>query len=165
MVFETLVELSGSTMNKLLVTTTVAFLALTALRGSGAQAGLNVRIKLPVDFSSVQKTGCYDGDCDYEEDERDNEAYEREDDEYERSGRRPAARAQPKRTAKPTTVAKSKPEARKLAETEGSSATTADEEEAESSTTGRKKKLATANELGCKSFFASAGMTLSVPCE
>ena len=173
MVLETVVKPPGTTMNKLLTTTAVAFVALMGLPGTGAQAGLNVRIKLPADFSSVQKAGCYDRECEYDAVERD------DDNEYERSDRyvyqrasrqeRPTVRAESKRhPADPVAVATPEPEpqpppAKKIAKPENSSIATAGDEITEPSTA--KSKVAQAREVGCKSFFASAGMTLSVPCE
>jgi hypothetical protein len=155
-------------MTKKLAVIAATFLALTGLLGTGAEAGFNVRIRLPADFSSVQKTGCYE-DCDYDEDDSDDDEYERSDRRhfYQPGSRRerPTARAEAKGPIRRAAVAAPEPEARQLAKTEGSSVTTADDEAAESSTAGPKKKVATAKDLGCKSFFASAGMTLSVPCE
>ena len=156
-------------MTKLLAVIAATVLALTALLGSGSGA----------------RAGC-DEDCQYEAQENAYErAYERDDerddDEYERSGRRhfyqpvsrreqPTVRAEAKRPVRPVAVATPEPQpqprtAREIAETENSSITTADDGAPEADTTGSQKKVAEAKDGGCKKFFASAGMTLSVPCE
>ncbi len=158
-------------MSKLLATTAIAFLALAGMPDTGAQAGLNVRIKLPSDFASVQKAGCYDGECEYEPVERD------DDNEYERSDRyvyqrasrreRPTVRDESNRhPTDPVVVATPEPEpqpTKKIAKPENSSIATAGDEITEPGTA--KRKVAAAKDAECKSFFASAGMTLSVPCE
>jgi len=154
-------------MTKLLAVSAATVLALTTLLGSGSGA----------------RAGC-DEDCQYELQESAYErAYdrddERDDDEYERSERRhfyqparsreqPTVGAEAKRSIRPVAVASPDPEpqppaARKISETENSSIATGDDEVAEPSAAER--KVATAKDVGCKKFFASAGMTLSVPCE
>jgi hypothetical protein len=150
-------------MNKLLTLIATTFIALTAILGSGAEAGFNLRIKAPTDFSSLHMAGgCGGGGG------------------YFRSSRKSSYRSVSRRVkrdvdvaqqpAKSVTVAKTEPEALpettdKTAEVENSSISTADGQVAEVKTAEPEQKIAVAKDVGCKKFFASAGMTLSVPCE
>jgi hypothetical protein len=150
-------------MNKLLTLIAATFIALTALLGSGAEAGFNLRIKAPTDFSALHKAGCGGGGG------------------YVRSHRQRSYRSVSRRVkrdvdvaeqkpAKSVTVAKTEPEAlpettNKTAEVENSSISTANGQVAEVKTAEPEQKIAVAKDVGCKKFFASAGMTLTVPCE
>jgi hypothetical protein len=149
-------------MNKLLTLIAATFVALTALLGSGAEAGFNLRIKAPTDFSALHNAGCGGGG-----------GYFRS---YRQSSNRSVSRVKhnddvaEQKPAKSATVAKAEPEAlpettNKTAEVENSSISTADGKVAEVETAQPEKKVAVAKDVGCKKFFASAGMTLSVPCE
>ena len=148
-------------MNKLLTLIAATFIALTALLGSGAEAGFNLRIKAPADFSALHKAaGCGGGG-----------GYSRS-----RSYRSVSRRVKrdvdvaEQKPAKSVTVAKTEPEAlpettNKTAEVENSSISTANGQVAEVKTAEPEQKIAVAKDVGCKKFFASAGMTLTVPCE
>jgi len=164
-------------MNKLLTVIAATLLAVTAV-ASGAEAGFNVRIKAPVGFSEVHKAGCGGGG-----------GVSRS---YRRAAAQSVRRSKPRvqvasRTvSKPAVVAKAETEAPATAEpieeTENvaqieNSSITSEKEVAEIKTPKTEKKVAekpakkaeqkvaTAGDLGCKTFFASVGMTLSVPCE
>jgi len=70
-----------------------------------------------------------------------------------------------KPVSKPVSVAKVEPEApSQVTEMENSSISTADGAVAEVKT-DKTETVAEARDVGCKKFFPSAGMTLSVPCE
>jgi hypothetical protein len=159
-------------MTKLLAAIAAAFVAVTAI-ASGAEAGFNVRINAPTGFSEVHKAGCGGGGG------------------YGRSYRRAAYQSvrrtkrrvevASRKISKPTVVAKAEPKVepveaapeQTVAEVENSSIST-DETvavekvaEVKVETPVKKQieqKVASAKDLGCKTFFASVGMTLSVPC-
>jgi hypothetical protein len=164
-------------MNKLLAVIAAAFLTIAAV-ASGAEAGINVRLNAPAGFSQVHKAGCGGSQV---------RAFR------QRAARQSVRRSKPKvqvaaRTvAKPAVVAKAavKPDAEapaeELAAVENSSISTVEKvAEAKIETPAKKKpalivakapaeepaqKVATAiKDVGCKTFFASVGMTLSVPC-
>jgi hypothetical protein len=146
-------------MTKLLAAIAATFLAITAI-ASGAEAGFNVRISAPTGFSEVHKAGCGGGSG------------------YRRTKRRVEVAS--RKVSKPTVVAKAEPKVEPIdaapeqtvAEVENSSISTEEgavEKVAEVKVEKPVKKLieqkiASAKDLGCKTFFASVGMTLSVPC-
>lgn len=148
-------------MNKLLTLIAATFISLTALLGSGAEAGFILRIKAPTGFSTLQQAGCHGGGVGYVRRKR-----------YQSVSRRvkPSVEVAARPAAKPVTVAKTEPAplpetTNKTAEVENSSISTADAKVAEVKTVEPEQKIAVAKDVGCKKFFASAGMTLSVPCE
>lgn len=159
-------------MTKLLAAIAATFLAITVI-ASGAEAGFNVRINAPTGFSEVHKAGCGGGGG------------------YGRSYRRAAYQSvrrtkrrvevASRKVSKPVVVAKAEPKVepveaapeQTVAEVENSSISTdetvAVEKVAEVKVEKPVKKqieqkVASAKDLGCKTFFASVGMTLSVPC-
>jgi len=159
-------------MTKLLAAIAATFLAITGI-ASGAEAGFNVRINAPTGFSEVHKAGCGGGGG------------------YGRSYRRAAYQSvrrtkrrvevASRKVSKPVVVAKAQPKVepvdaapeQTVAEVENSSISTdetvAVEKVAEVKVEKPVKKqieqkVASAKDLGCKTFFASVGMTLSVPC-
>jgi hypothetical protein len=159
-------------MTKLLAAIAATILAITAI-ASGAEAGFNVRINAPTGFSEVHKAGCGGGGG------------------YGRSYRRAAYQSvrrtkrrvevASRKVSKPAVVAKAEPKVepvevapeQTVAEVENSSIST-DETVAVDKVAEVKvekpvkkqieQKVASAKDLGCKTFFASVGMTLSVPC-
>jgi hypothetical protein len=165
-------------MNKLLTVIAATFLAIAAI-ASGAEAGFNVRINPPAGFSEVHKAGCGGGG-----------GYARS---YRRSAyqsvrRKRRVEVASRSVSKPAVVAKAEPKPKpaketvqKIAEIENSSIVAAADKVAEAKIEAPEKIPAqvvaetTANEpaqkvaaalkdVGCKTFFASVGMTLSVPC-
>jgi len=165
-----------TTMNKLLTVIAATLLAVTAI-ASGAEAGFNVRINAPTGFSEVHKAGCGGGGA-----SRANRraAYQ--------SVRRSKPRVQvaSRTVSKPAVVAKAETEApataepieeaESIAQIENSSITTekkvaeiqkpkTEKKVAEKPAKKAEQKVAAAGDLGCKTFFASVGMTLSVPCD
>jgi hypothetical protein len=154
-----------TTMTKLLTVIAATFLAIAAI-ASGAQAGFNVRINAPAGFSELHKAGCGGGGG-YRSYRR--SAYQ--------SVRRTKRRVEvaSRTVSKPAIVAKAetKPAPKvetveKVAEVENSSISLKEKVAEVTVETPAKKpeqKVATAaKDLGCKTFFASVGMTLSVPC-
>ena len=163
-----------------LLTVIAATLVAIASAATGAEAAFNVRLAAPTGFNQVHKAGCGGGGY--------ARAYRK------RVVRQSARRSTPKvqtatRTVeKPAVVAKAEPKAetvekvdRETAEFENSSISAAnDVAEAAVETPEipvKKAKVAAApaeapaqqvaiaiKEVGCKSFFATVGMTLSVPC-
>ncbi|MFA6140017.1 MAG: hypothetical protein WC684_04775 [Hyphomicrobium sp.] len=160
-------------MTKLLAAIAATFLAITAI-ASGAEAGFNVRINAPAGFSEVHKAGCGGGGGGYGRSYR-RAAYQ--------SVRRTKRRVEvaSRKVSKPVVVAKAEPKVepveaapeQTVAEVENSSIST-DETVAVDKVAEVKvekpvkkqieQKVASAKDLGCKTFFASVGMTLSVPC-
>ena len=159
-------------MTKLLAAIAATFLAITAI-ASGAEAGFNVRINAPTGFSEVHKAGCGGGGGGYSRSYR-RAAYQS----VRRSKRRVEVAS--RKVSKPAVVAKVEPKVepvdaapeQTVAEVENSSISTdgvAVEKVAEVKVEKPVKKqieqkVASAKDLGCKTFFASVGMTLSVPC-
>ena len=159
-------------MTKLLAAIAATFLAITAM-ASGAEAGFNVRINAPTGFSEVHKAGCGGGGGGYSRSYR-RAAYQS----VRRSKRRVEVAS--RKVSKPAVVAKAEPKVepvdaapeQTVAEVENSSISTdevAVEKVAEVKVEKPVKKqieqkVASAKDLGCKTFFASVGMTLSVPC-
>jgi hypothetical protein len=163
-------------MNKLLTVIAATLLAVTAI-ASGAEAGFNVRIKAPADFSEVHKAGCGGGGGA-------SRVYRRA--RYQSVRRsKPRAEVASRTVSKPAVVAKAETEApvaaepieetADVAQIENSSITTeekvaevkkpkTEKKVAEKPAKKAEQKVATAGDLGCKTFFASVGMTLSVPC-
>jgi hypothetical protein len=154
-------------MTKLLTAIAATFLAIAAI-ASGAQAGFNVRINAPAGFSELHKAGCGGGGGGYSRSYR-RSAYQS----VRRSKRRVEVAS--RTVSKPAVVAKAeaKPAPKeeiveKVAEVENSSISSEEKVAEVTVETPAKKpelKVATAaKDLGCKTFFASVGMTLSVPC-
>jgi hypothetical protein len=167
-------NLLETTMNKLLTVIAATLLAVTAIV-SGAEAGFNVRIKAPADFSEVHKAGCGGGGA--------SRSYRRA--RYQSVRRsKPRVEVASRTVSKPAVVAKAETEApvaaepiedtADVAQIENSSITTeekvaevkpkTEKKVAEKPAKKAEQKVATAGDLGCKTFFASVGMTLSVPC-
>lgn len=157
-------------MTKMLTAAAAAFIAITALIGSGAEAGFNVRLAAPAGFSTLEKAGCHGG------------GYRRIYRKRHQSARRRVKRkvqVASKPVAEEVAVAKAETETKvetKQIVSENSSISTASGKvaeakpvdkvaEAEPVETPKPKKIAAARELGCKQFFPSVGMTLSVSCE
>lgn len=146
-------------MNKLLIAVAAAFFAVTALFGSGAEAGFNARLNVPAGFSTLEKAGCGGG--------------------YFRSYRRHSYRSVRRRVkrkvhvaskpaASSVSVAKAEPEAKaksEVVENENSSISTLDGKVAKTEPAKTEEKVAVAKDVGCKQFFPSVGMTLTVPCQ
>ena len=161
-------------MNKLLTVIAATFLAIGAI-ASGAEAGFNVRINAPAGFSEVHKAGCGGGGG-Y------SRAYRRSA--YQSVRRKRRVEVASRTVSKPAVVAKveTKPAPVEApAEIENSSIVSAADkvaeakiespvkrpaqDAAETTTDQAAQKVASAiKDVGCKTFFASVGMTLSVPC-
>lgn len=160
-------------MNKTLIALGAAILAVTALFGSQAEAGFNVRLGAPSGFSTLHKAGC--GGAKFR-------AYRKRSYRSVRRHVKPnisVARAKPAKiesvakvepVAKVEAVAKveetpeAKPETAAAVETENSSIATS-AEVAKAAPPAPEQKVASTKELGCKQFFPSVGLTLSVSCE
>ena len=162
-------------MTKLLSVIAATFLAIAAI-APGAEAGFNVRINAPAGFSEVHKAGCGGA----------HRAFRRRV--VRQSVRRPKRQVEvaSRTVSKPAVIAKAEPKpepvaapAEKLAEIENSSIVSAADKVAEAKIEAQKpaqdvaeitadeaaQKVASAvKDVGCKTFFASVGMTLSVPC-
>ncbi len=147
-------------MNKMLIALAAAFLAVTAMFGSSAQAGFNVRLGVPAGFSQVHAAGCGGGYF---------RSYRRRAHHTARRSVKPTIHVARKHAAETVNVAKveDKPETTTsaVADTENSSISVTDGKVAEAVTPEPEKKVAVAKDLGCKKFFPSVGMTLTVPCE
>ena len=161
-------------MNKLLTVIAATFLAIGAI-ASGAEAGFNVRINAPAGFSEVHKAGCGGGGG-Y------SRAYRRSA--YQSVRRKRRVEVASRTVSKPAVVAKveTKPAPVEApAEIENSSIVSAADkvaeakiespvkrpaqDAAETTTDQAAQRVASAiKDVGCKTFFASVGMTLSVPC-
>ena len=156
-------------MNKLLTVIAATFLAIAAI-ASGAEAGFNVRINAPAGFSEVHKAGCGGGGGGY------SRSYRRSA--YQSVRRKRRVEVASRSVSTPAVVAKveTKPEPAKatveeVADVENSSISTEEkvaevkaEVKIEQPEKKLEQKLAAAKDVGCKTFFASVGMTLSVPC-
>ena len=170
-------------MTKLLTVIAATLLAIASV-ATGAEAAFNVRLAAPAGFNQVHKTGCGGGGGGYRR------AYRKRI--VRQSVRRSAPKVQTASRAieKPAVVAKAEPKAESVekiaqttAEFENSSISTSKEvaevaDETPVDVPVKKaakivaapaeepaKKVATAiKDIGCKSFFATVGMTLSVPC-
>ncbi len=151
-------------MNKLLIAAAAVFFALAGFFGSGAQAaGFNVRLSAPQGFSNVEKAGCG--------------GYRVFRKRVRRSAHRSVRRkVQVARKPAKSTVNVAKAEPKKTEETkqkvaaletENSSISTANEKvaEAQPEAAPKPEKVAAVKEVGCKKFFPSVGLTLSVSCE
>lgn len=171
-------------MNKLLTATAATFVALASFFTTGAEAGFSVALTAPKSISNVHKTGC-GGHRAFRrhaiQSVRRNaqkKAYIARQEALAR--KRAIAKANAAQAAKAAKIAKAKAEAEaaKLAQqetakpvetasiaTENSSITTTDGNIAAAPAKKPEQKVAVAKELGCKQFFPSVGMTLSVPCE
>jgi hypothetical protein len=150
--------------NKMLIA--AAFFAIAAAFGSGAQAGFNVRLTAPAGFSTLEKTGCGGGGYFRSFRRRTYSSAHQSVKRKVHVARKPAASS--------VAVAKAEPEKKVEAvaqvESENSSISTANGKVAEAEPIADvkpvEKKVATAaKEVGCKQFFPSVGMTLSVSCE
>ena len=162
-------------MNKMLIAVAAAFFAVTALIGSGAEAGFNMRLKAPAGFSVVEQAGCGGGGY--------RRVFRKRYSTARRSVKRkvevaraPAASSVKVAKAEPKVEVKAEPEAEVASqnvEIENSSISSASETVAEAKpvevkqveTKPAEKKVAAAKEIGCKKFFPSVGMTLTVSCE
>ena len=164
-------------MTKLLTVIAATLVAIASV-ATGAEAAFNVRLATPAGFNQVHKTGCGGGGY--------RRAYRKRI--VRQSVRRSAPKVQTasRTIEKPAVVAKAEPKAAPVetaAEFENSSISTSKEvAEAAVATPADvpvkkpakiaaapaeepAKKVASAiKEVGCKSFFATVGMTLSVPC-
>jgi hypothetical protein len=149
---------------KLLTAAAAAFFAVAALFGSGAEAGFNMRLKAPAGFSTLEKAGCGGG---YRR------VYRKR---YQSARRRVKRKVQvaSKPVAEKVAVAKVEPETKvettdQVVQSENSSISTANGKVAEAkpveAAKPEEKKVAAAKEVGCKQFFPSVGMTLSVSCK
>jgi len=150
----------------MLIAVAAAFFAVTALFGSGAEAGFNVRLKAPAGFSTLEKAGCGGGGY--------RRSYRKRS--YSTARRRVKRKVQvaSKPVAEKVAVAKVEPETEveatdQVVQSENSSISTANGKVAEAkpveAAKPEEKKVAAAKEVGCKKFFPSVGMTLSVSCE
>jgi hypothetical protein len=169
-------NLRETTMNKLLAAIAATLLAVTAI-ASGAEAGFNVRINAPAGFSEVHKAGCGGGGGI-------SRSYRRAASQSVRRSK-PRVQVASRTVSKPAVVAKAETEApataepieeaAKVAKIENSSITTEEKvaeiktpkiekKVAEKPAKKAEQKVAAAGDLGCKTFFATVGMTLSVPC-
>ena len=166
-------------MTKLLTVIAATLVAIASV-ATGAEAAFNVRLAAPAGFNQVHKAGCGGGGGGYRR------AYRKRV--VRQSVRRSAPKVQTasRTIEKPTVVAKAAPvetAGEKTAEFENSSISTSKEvaeaavatpvdtpvkkpaKVAAASAEEPAKKVASAiKEVGCKSFFATVGMTLSVPC-
>ncbi len=164
-------------MNKLLTAIAATFLAIGFV-ATGAEAGFNVRINAPAGFSEVHKAGCGGSS---------GGGYRRQAVRQSVRRTKPRVEVASRTVVKRPVIAKveSKPDpveaaADEVAAVENSSISVADEvAEAKVETPAEEpvrkvvkaksetpaQKVASAiKDVGCKSFFASVGMTLSVPC-
>jgi outer membrane biosynthesis protein TonB len=181
-------NLLETTMNKQLTVIAATLLAVTAI-ASGAEAGFNVRIKAPAGFSEVHKAGCGGGGGASSYRRAASQSVRRSKPRVQVASRtvsKPAVVAKAETEAPAAAEPAEEPE--KVAKIENSSVTTeeevaetdtpktekkvaeikkpkAEKKIAEKSTKKAEQKVAAAGELGCKTFFASVGMTLSVPCD
>lgn len=142
----------------MLIAAAAAFFALTAVFGSGAQAGFNVRLTAPAGFSTLEKAGCHGG------------GYSRSFRKRSYRSARRSVRRKVQIARKPVkeTVDVAKAEVvAKVVESENSSISTASGKVAEAKPAAKpvEQKIAAAKDVGCKKFFPSVGMTLSVSCE
>jgi hypothetical protein len=148
--------------NKILTAAAAAFFALTSLVGSSAEAGFNLRIPAPAGVVH-QAGGCGGGSYG-----RIYRSYRPRS--YSSVSRRAKTNVASKPAAKPVTVAKEQSEtkveaATTAAKVENSSISATEGDVAEVKAPVSDKKVTATNEVGCKKFFPSVGMTLSVPCE
>jgi hypothetical protein len=174
--------------NKILIAAAAAFLAVTTF---GAQAGFNVRLSAPAGFSTVEKAGCGGGGYSSYKKRRYSSIKRAKRKAYLAAKQRAAAKriaakkaaqkriaAEKAAAAKAARLAQQKEEAK--AEQQVALATTADSENSSiAASTGKpakaetakgepddeEEKVAVAKDPGCKQFFPSVGMTLSVPCQ
>ncbi len=169
-----------------LLTVIAATLAVTAI-ASGAEAGFNVQIKAPAGFSEVHKAGCGGGGGASSYRRAASQSVRRSKPRVQVASRTVSKPAVVAKAETEAPAAEPIEEAAKVAKIENSSITT-DEKVAEIDTPKAEKKVAeiktpkaekkvaekpakkaeqkvaTAGDLGCKTFFATVGMTLSVPC-
>jgi hypothetical protein len=147
---------------KFLTAAAAAFLAIATLLGSSAQAGFNVRLAAPAGFSTLEKAGCGGGGY--------RRVYRKRYQSARRSVKRTVQVAR-KPVAEKVAVAKVEPEAEiettEPVVSENSSISTASGKVAEAKPveTAKPEKVAAVKEVGCKKFFPSVGMTLTVSCE
>jgi hypothetical protein len=148
----------------MLIAAAAAFFAVAALFGSGAEAaGFNVRLAAPAGFSTLEKAGCGGGYFRY--------FRRRHYSSVHRSVRRKVHVAH-KPAASSQSVAKVEEKTETAPQTvvsENSSISVANGKVAEAKPVAAAepevKKVAAAKDIGCKQFFPSVGMTLSVSCD
>ncbi len=151
-------------MTKILTAAAAAFFAIAAFIGTGAEAaGFNVRLAAPAGFSTLEKAGCHGG------------GYCRILPQAPTSPRAASVKRKVQVARKPVeekvTVAKAEPETKietaSPVVSENSSISTANGKVAEAKPveTAKPEKVAAVKEVGCKQFFPSVGMTLSVSCQ
>lgn len=173
-------------MNKILIAAAAAFLAVTTI---GAQAGFNVRLSAPAGFSTVEKAGCGGGYSSYKK-RRYSSIKRAKRKAYLAAKQRAAAKriaakkaaqkriaAEKAAAAKAARLAQQKEDAKAeqqvalvtTAESENSSIAASSGKPAKAETANSEpedeEKVAVAKDPGCKQFFPSVGMTLSVPCQ
>jgi hypothetical protein len=156
-------------MKKLLAVGAATFLAVTAI-ASGAEAGFNVRLKAPAEFSEVLKAGC-------------GGAHRVVSHTVRRS--KPRAAAASRAPSKKVVVSSAVPEAPSAADVEEEKANIAQFENSSITTDKQvaaiaapkteksvsakpskvEQKVAASGGKDCKKFFPSVGMTLSVACD
>jgi hypothetical protein len=150
----------------MLIAVAAAFFAVATLFGSGAEAGFNMRLKAPAGFSAIEKAGCGGGHRRVFR-KRSYSTASRSVKRKVEVARAPAASSVS--VAKVEVKAEPKAEvASQNVEIENSSISTTSETVAEAKPVEAKpaeKKVAAAKEIGCKKFFPSVGMTLTVSCE
>lgn len=155
-------------MNKLLIAFAAAALAVAI--APAAQAGFNLRLggaASLVPNSLMHKASC-DEDCEEyleeREDARESAGYDDEDYAPARRGVRRQPRVVPaarKTSADSAAVERPASSSKSESAKEG----TADPKTSDSKTPDSKNAVAAVPAGGCKQYFASVGMTLSVPCE
>jgi hypothetical protein len=148
---------------KILTAAAAAFFAIAAFIGTGAEAaGFNVRLAAPAGFSTLEKAGCHGGGF--------RRIYRKR---YQSARRHVKRKVQVARkpVEEKVTVAKAEPETKietaSPVVSENSSISTANGKVAEAKPveTAKPEKVAAVKEVGCKQFFPSVGMTLSVSCQ
>ena len=150
-------------MNKPLIAIATALAAATTMFASTAEAGFKVRLgfggPLPA-FTAYGPGNAYAHKGCHNHDYRTVRSHEREEARViKKTHKADVAKADETPDSKPETVSEA-------AQTENSSITTAPAKTAEATTAAPETKtVAEAKEVGCKKFFPSVGMTLSVPCE
>ena len=165
-------------MNKFLIAAAATFFAVATFFGTtGAQAGaFNAHLSAPKGFSSLHKAGCKKRGFRRRHAIQSIRRAQQKKAYLARkraiaAKKRAIAQAQAKAAAKAKAakLAQAKAEAAKqkaietaAVDTENSSIATVD---GDVETEKTEQKVAVAKELGCKQFFPSVGMTLTVPCE
>jgi hypothetical protein len=146
-------------MNKPLIAVATALSAATTMFASTAEAGFKVRLGFggPLPAFTAYGAGSYAHKGCHNHDYRSVRYHEREEARViKKTHKASVAKADETPDSKPETVSEA-------AQTENSSITTAPAEATIAAP--ETKTVAEAKEVGCKKFFPSVGMTLSVPCE